>query len=331
MRIRVAKTEPCPAASWQHAVTICRETMRPVDHSSGSQANSFDRRTGGVLGPGRTAAYLISLVMLSLAGCASHITRITSTSDAVPAYRLPNQVLAPSRAGKVPINFTLLRQQPPASYVVSPGDTLGVYIQGVVPSSTDEQAPLYTNITGTRDAYPATGLIHAPVVGLPLKVNEQGALELPLVDKVNLSGMTLSQATEAVRKSYLVDHKILQPGRDRIIVTMIKPRVHRVLVVREDVSALNGPSYYNPVAVPYTKRGTAEILDLPVFENDVLHAIMATGGLPGIDAHNAVWVLRSQTASADDIQPMMKGVNGGEDPRNVLEGARKPTLACEFP
>ena len=252
----------------------------------------------------------------------SRVTRITSACDAVPAYRLPPEVLAVHRSGTVPIDFTLLRQQPPKSYTISAGDMLGIYIQGILPSATNEQAPLYTNTNGTRDAYPATGLIHAPVVGLPLVVDPQGKLELPFVGRLALQGMNLTDAAEVIRKAYVIDRKILQPGRDRIVVTQIKPRVHRVLIIREDVNSNVVPSYYNPIAPPYTKRGSADILDLPEYENDVLHAMVATGGLPGIDAQNAVWILRSRTHALEEVQPALQKVRNGGDPREVLQAVK---------
>jgi protein involved in polysaccharide export with SLBB domain len=276
-------------------------------------------------------SWLTLLLCLTSCGCVSHVTRITSACDAVPAYRLPPQLLAESRCGKVPIDFTLLRQQPPETYVISPGDTLGIYVQGIVPSAANEQAPLYTNIAGTRDAYPATGLIHAPVVGLPMRVDEQGKLDMPLVDAIQVRGMTLTQAAQALRKSYVSDHNILQDGRDRIIVTLIKPRVHRVLVIREDVGSPNAPSFYNPNSVPYTKRGSAEILDLPAYENDVLHALVASGGLPGIDAHNSVWVLHSKTENLEEVLPTLANVNQGGDPREVLGSTETTHRAVQIP
>jgi len=277
------------------------------------------------------AQCLAALACLGATGCVSDITRISSACDAVPAFRLPNELLAPSRNGKVPIDFTLLRQQPPPVYFISPGDTLAVYIQGVAPTSNNETAPLYTNINGTRDAYPATGLIHAPFVGLPLVVDQQGAMELPLVGRLNLAGLTLDQAREVLRRAYTVDQKILQPGRDRIVLSMIKPRVHRVLVIREDVNSSLSPTYFAPVTTPYTKRGTAEVLDLPEYENDVLHAIISSGGLPGIDARNAVWILRSRVAQPTDIQPALAQVNGGGDPRQVLQSAKVVRNVLQIP
>ena len=260
--------------------------------------------------------------LLPAAGCIGHVSRITSASDAVPAHRLPPELLAECRNGKNPIDFTLLRQQPPKSYIVGAGDTLGIFVQGVVPTSNSEQAPLYTNLSGTADPYPATGLIHAPVVGLPLVVEEDGGLDLPLIGRANLNGLTLTQAAESIRRAYTVDRKILQPGRDRIIVTLIKPRVHRVLVIREDVASTFQPSFRTNATVPYTKRGSALILDLPTHENDVLHALIASGGLPGIDARNAVWVLRSRTGGIDELQPSQMQVESGANPHSVLESAK---------
>jgi protein involved in polysaccharide export with SLBB domain len=265
---------------------------------------------------------LVIASLLCTSGCIGHLNRITSADNAVPAYRLPPELLAECRNGKTPIDFTLLRQQPLSSYTIGGGDTLGIFIQGVVPTSNTEQAPLYTSLSGSADPYPATGLIRAPVVGLPLVVEDDGSMVLPLVGRMNLNGMTLTQAAESIRRAYTVDRKVLQPGRDRIIITLIKPRVHRVLVIREDVASTSFPSFRTQASVPYTKRGSAMVLDLPSHENDVLHALMASGGLPGIDARNAVWVLRSRTGSVDDIQPTMQQVQNGENPQTVIDSAK---------
>ncbi len=268
------------------------------------------------------AICLAALALATGSGCVSGFCRITCATDAVPAYRLPPELLAESRCGKTPIDFTLLRQEAPKSYRIGAGDTLGIFIQGVVPTSNAEQAALYTNLNGTPDPYPATGLIRAPVVGLPLVVDENGNLDLPLIGRTSLEGVTLGQATEQLRRAYTIDHKVLNPGRDRIIVTLIKPRVQRVLIIREDTASTQVPSFRSATTVPYTKRGSGVILDLPRYENDVLHALLATGGLPGIDAYNAVWVLRSRDGLTDVLEPTLAQVQNQGDPRSVLEAGK---------
>src|SRR5262249_56009716 len=73
-------------------------------------------------------------------------------------------------------------------------------------------------------------------------------------------------------------------GKDRIIVTLMQRRTYQVLVVREEGSSSSGDKA--------TKRGTGHAIDLPAYENDVLHALNETGGLPGLDAENEVIIQR---------------------------------------
>ena len=265
---------------------------------------------------------LVVLTSLVCAGCMSHIPRITSSSGSIPANRLPPEILNSSRSDLVPIDFTLLRQQPPKSHVIGPRDVLGVYVQGVVPSASDETPPPFSSTSTTRDAYPSTGLLQGPAVGLPLTVNDDGKLDLPLVKPVHLAGLTLDQATARIRQAYTVDRAILKPNRDYVIVRLIKSRVHRVLVVREDFPGSFSVQYARKDQYLQSRRGSAEVLDLPAFENDVLHALLATGGLPGQDAHNAVWIMRSRTARLSDMEAATAEIANGQDPRKLFDAAK---------
>ena len=47
-----------------------------------------------------------------------------------------------------------------------------------------------------------------------------------------------------------------------------------------------------PGQVDHIHRGSADVVDLPAFENDVLHALSVTGGLPGTDAAREIWVFK---------------------------------------
>jgi hypothetical protein len=46
--------------------------------------------------------------------------------------------------------------------------------------------------------------------------------------------MTLEEAEEAVRRAYTVERSILKPGRERIIVTLLRSRQYHVLVIRQE-------------------------------------------------------------------------------------------------
>ncbi len=111
---------------------------------------------------------------------------------------------------------------------------------------------------------------------------------------VNLNGLSITQAVEKIRQVYL-DEKVVQKGRERITVDLLTPRVHRVIVLREDT-----PSTAVAIVDPkISKRfivARAQVIDLPIYENDVLHALASTGGLPGTDAKRELWVIRNNPA-----------------------------------
>jgi len=216
---------------------------------------------------------------LTLSGCSAVQLR------GVPANRLPQWLLGEPRASRQPINLIRLRQDPPAVYQLGPRDILGIYIQGVL-GNEEEPPPVHFPTEGNKD----------PALGYPIPIREDGTLALPLLSEpVKVSGMTLAQAENEIKRRYFEAGIIVQ-GRDRIIVTIIRKRTYQVLVVREDVGAqqatagifLAGPA----------KRGSAYAIDLNAYENDVMHALAQTGGMPGLDAKNEILILRGTFADA---------------------------------
>jgi protein involved in polysaccharide export with SLBB domain len=203
----------------------------------------------------------------------------------VPANRLPQWLLGTPRATQEPINLIRLRQDPPTVYQLGPRDILGIFIQGVL-GREEEAPPVHFPQDGNTP----------PALGFPIPIREDGTLALPLLpEAVKVSGMTLGQAEAEVRQRY-IDAGILIPGRDRIIVTMIRKRTYQVIVVREDLGAAQGTASVG-ITGP-SKRGSAFTVDLEAYENDVMHALAETGGLPGLDAKNEVTILRGSFADA---------------------------------
>ncbi len=164
-----------------------------------------------------------------------------------------------------------LRQTPPLVYRLAPNDILGVYIETVI-GDPKNLPPVHFSDDNSRP----------PSIGFPFPVREDGTIALPLVPPIMVEGLTLAQTTDAIRKAYVIDRKILPAGMDRIIVTLMRRRTYRVLVVREESGGQEG----------VTKRGTGHTVDLPAFENDLLHALNATGGMPGLDAANEILIFR---------------------------------------
>lgn len=230
---------------------------------------------------------LLGWALPSLSGCTSlHLS--LHGPDAVPARMVPPIVMARPRADMQELSLSRLGQSPPEHYQLGPDDVLGIYIESVL-GKADEAPPVHFPEEGER----------APSIGFPIPIREDGSIALPLVPAIPLEGLTIEQATRLIRKAYTVDQKILPAGKDRIIVTLIKRRTYRVMVVREESGTKDG----------VTKRGDGFTIDLPAYENDLLHALNETGGLPGTDARNEVLIVRkagSTAARYDEIVSSIK-------------------------
>ena len=222
---------------------------------------------------------LASLIFVS--GCAT--VDCLQGVPSVSVKRVPRSMLGRPRSEMVPISMARLRQEPPKVYQLGPNDTLGVYIENVL-GTPDVPPPVNFPEDGTR----------APSIGFPIPVREDGTVALPLVDPIEVVGLTLEQATDQIRAAYTVNKKILPEGKDRIIVTLQKRRTERIMVIREESSmtAQTQNTLFAANSAGLTKRGTGETIDLPAYENDLLHALNETGGLPGLDAENEVLIIR---------------------------------------
>ncbi len=72
-----------------------------------------------------------------------------------------------------------------------------------------------------------------PSIGFPIAVQDDGTLSLPLIEPLDVDGLTLDQVRDAIRDAY-IDEDILRPEKARPIVTIIKERTYEVIVIRED-------------------------------------------------------------------------------------------------
>jgi hypothetical protein len=73
------------------------------------------------------------------------------------------------------------------------------------------------------------------------------------------------------------------------VVTLTRKRVCRVVVFRDELDGFNTPLARGLTAFTGgAKRGNGHVVELPAYEDDVLHALAATGGPPGIDDYNEV-------------------------------------------
>lgn len=211
----------------------------------------------------------LSLLLVTLtSGCTSMLG-----SSGIPASRIPRGLLSSERKDDFEdISMLRLRQDPPEFYALGPGDVIGFYARNLFENE-NELPPVH---------YPEDSS-QPPAVGVPVPVREDGTLSLPFIEPISIEGLSLVEATELVRRAYTEsDAGPILIEDSQISLTMIRRRTVKVLVVREESGG----------AADITKRGTGHVVDLPAYENDVLHALSETGGLPGLDAKNEVLIYR---------------------------------------
>jgi hypothetical protein len=245
------------------------------------------------------------VLMSSLSGCASMSLCLTGI-PAIPAHRVPSEFLGRPRSDMQEISLSRLRQTPPKVYQLAANDVLGIFIENVL-GQPDMPPPVNFPMDGSK----------APSLGFPIPVREDGTLALPLVEPIQVSGLTLTQAADAIREAYTVTKKILPEGKDRIIVTLQRPREYRVLVVREESGNSTGGGSGGAgggLGIGNTKRGTGATVLLPAYENDLLSALTKTGGLPGLDAKNEVLILRGNFGDAAARDLLIARMKSCKDP-----------------
>lgn len=241
-------------------------------------------------------ALVAAIATVGASGCAS--LQYGCDLPTIPAHRVPSEVMARPRADMQQISITRLRQNPPDVYQLGPNDILGIHIPFVL-GKEDEPPVVHFPKEGDQP----------PALGFPIPIREDGTLALPLIAPVQIAGLTLAQAQDKIRDQYVQD-QILKEGQEKIVVTLMRRRMYRVSVIREESgNAVGGGGQAGSLAIGSTKRGTGVTVDLPAYENDVLHALNLTGGLPGLDAKNEIYILRGTSEDAvrqDEIIAQLK-------------------------
>ncbi|QDS96722.1 Polysaccharide biosynthesis/export protein [Roseimaritima multifibrata] len=245
-----------------------------------TKASSGPSGCGRWLAPLQLASAMLLLVST---GC----TALTNPIHGVPANRLPSQLFAKPKNNLVPIDISLLTLEPPRSYQLDSGDILGIYVEGVMPFVPLDKPPEPPPVN-----FPDASSLLPPSIGYPIPVAEDGTLSLPLLSPLNVRGLTLDQVREAIRQAY-IEREIMPADKARPVVTLIQERTYNVIVVRQDnvSSNLNGE-----IRGSSDESSSGKLVKLPAYQNDILHALVQTGGLPGLKAKNEVQVLRSSKA-----------------------------------
>ena len=219
----------------------------------------------------------LGVALAMMTGCQSY-----GPKELVPASEVLNASCCKPDT-ETQINFLALRRTPPKQYILDNGDTLGIYIQG---------------ITGDKDTPPPVHFPEQagqqPALGYPVPIRDDGYISLPLITPLRVSGLTLAEAEDKIVEAYTKE-EILLEGNEKIIVTLMRRRTYNVLVIREDVasSARSSTSIrQNETFVDESMQTQSFSIELPAYENDVLHALSETGGMPGERALNEIIVLR---------------------------------------
>jgi hypothetical protein len=80
----------------------------------------------------------------------------------------------------------------------------------------------------------------------------------------------------------------------------MKERTYNVIVIRQDMGAGGGGGGGGAGQAGFTRAtdysATGRMLKLKAYQNDVLNALMESGGLPGVNAKNEVKILRASRA-----------------------------------
>ncbi|MEP3928505.1 polysaccharide biosynthesis/export family protein [Rhodopirellula bahusiensis] len=275
----------------------------------------------------QTACGLLALAAIGTTGCHQHL--VSSAAHAVPAHRLDPELFACSREALGPLPYATLGQPKPAAHRIAAGDTLSVYVFGVFPPNEDETPVQQRTQAVNQRYYPPRGSVVAPATGLPIQVDADGSITLPIVGRVDVNGLTMAETIERIT-ARLIEEEVVQEGKERVTVDLLIPRVKRVVVLREDPPNTQ-VALVSPQAVDEIHRGSGEVIDLPIYENDVLHALASTGGLPGTDAARELYVIRASAGlnnsfiSGGQLQSIVSGGEGGQCNAGVI---RIPLAGC---
>ncbi|MEM0924574.1 MAG: polysaccharide biosynthesis/export family protein [Planctomycetota bacterium] len=258
----------------------------------------------------------LATLLLAQTGCSVLLQPI----DGVPATRVPKQYFADQKNDLVPVDVSVLSLEPPREYLIGPGDILGLYLEGVLPFTPPGAPPEPPPVN-----FPEAESTLPPSIGFPIAVQEDGTLALPLIEPLNVEGLTLDQVRDAIRDSY-IDNDILRPDKARPIVSIIQKRTINVIVIREDGGGNGGLNTMN-LAAQFIRGGSdrsgqGDLVKLEAYRNDILNALVETGGLPGLNAKNQVKVLRANRENEELRNEFLRKY------RAQLEASKLDPCAC---
>ena len=165
----------------------------------------------------------VLLLVAAGPGCAAVTNPV---ADGVPVNRLPAEVLGRPKADLRPVPLTLLRQKPPAEYVLGPGDVLAVSANEIFAPG-DQPPPVQVDDRGGR----------TPVVGYPVPVRDDGTVSVPLLPPLAVRGRTVKEVEKLLLDTITGKNggpELVKPGAARVSVQLMQRRQYQILVVRQD-------------------------------------------------------------------------------------------------
>ena len=249
---------------------------------------SFEKRLTSWL-KNASSLGLVVLGVLST-GCST----ITQPISGIPARRVPPQFLAQSKNNLVPLDPARLSQEPSRDYLLDNGDILGIYIEGILPFVPPDRPPEPPPVN-----FPDATSQLDPSLGFPIAVINDGTIQLPNLEPIKVRGLTIDQTRDLIRKYYLDSEILRESSRLQPIVTLMKERTYNVIVIRQDLGG-GGGGGGGGMAGGFTRgtdySATGRMLKLKAYQNDILNALMESGGLPGVNARNEIKILRASRA-----------------------------------
>ena len=102
-------------------------------------------------------------------------------------------------------------------------------------------------------------------------------------------------------------------------------RTYNILVIREDGGTTTNNSRglnRNEIYIDEGLSTESFSIELPAYENDVLHALSETGGMPGESARNEIVILRGAMNSGGNPNAIIQAVGQTRNNQSqTLEGA----------
>ncbi len=241
----------------------------------------------------RTACFRIVALALAACGSGGCAALTNPVADGIPVRRLPDEVFAQPKSELHEVPLNMLRITEPGDYRLDKGDVLGVVADEVL-TKDGQPIPIQFN--------PNPNATKPAVQGVPVPVQDDGTILLPLLDPIDVRGKTLIEVRNLIVDQMVTKKQIVVKGKERVLVDLMHPRRYRVLVVREDTqqqSQAFEQAGNTAAVVGGFKKGAAFSLMLEPGRNDLLQALTLTGGPPGLDAKNEVVIRRGKYDQAD--------------------------------